>query len=71
MTVTMLQLVFAAAFFGIGRWGRRHAAELVPKSLSPEGQAKKEQSLRRGARSCQVIAVIFALLGVIGPLLPT
>ncbi|WP_131786044.1 hypothetical protein [Protofrankia symbiont of Coriaria ruscifolia] len=69
MTAAILQLVFAAAFFGIGRWGRRHAAELVPTSLSAEGQAKKERSLRRGAWSCQIIAVFFVLLGVVGPIL--
>ncbi|KLL11203.1 hypothetical protein FrCorBMG51_13200 [Protofrankia coriariae] len=66
-----MQFAFAAAFFAIGRWGQRHAPTLVPASLSPEGRAKRERSLRRGARSCKIIAVFFVVLGVVGPVLPS
>ncbi|WP_250291057.1 hypothetical protein [Frankia sp. CiP1_Cm_nod1] len=70
IAAVLVQLAFAAAFFAIGRWGQRNAAALVPASLSPEGRAKKERSLRRGARSCTIIAIVFVVLAVAGQVLP-
>ncbi|WP_043603387.1 MULTISPECIES: hypothetical protein [Protofrankia] len=66
----LAQFAFAAAFFAVGRWGQRNAPALVPVSLSPEGRAKRERSLRRGARSCKIISLLFVVLGVVGAVLP-
>ncbi|WP_207387470.1 hypothetical protein, partial [Protofrankia symbiont of Coriaria myrtifolia] len=71
MTDAMLaQFAFAAVFFVIGCWGRRHAADLVSRALSREARTAKEQSLRRGARYCQIVAALFILFGATGQTFP-
>ncbi len=66
----LAQFVFAAVFFVIGCWGRRHAADLVSRALSREARTAKEQSLRRGARYCQIVAALFILFGATGQTFP-
>lgn len=65
MITALVSFAFAVAFLSIGRWGRRNAAGLVPVTISPAAQQRKERSLRRGARSVTVLGGLFALLGVL------
>lgn len=62
--VVLLTLV-AAGFALLGSWGLRNAPDLVPANLSEERRTKDVRALRRGARSCQVAAGFFAILGVL------
>jgi uncharacterized iron-regulated membrane protein len=54
----------AAAFVALSRWGQRNLDQLVPAHYSPERRAKDERSIRRGARSCFAIGILFALFSV-------
>jgi hypothetical protein len=65
VTTALMSFVFAAAFLGIGRWGRRNAADLVPATFSSSTRQRKERSLRRGAWSVTVLGGLFVLLGVL------
>lgn len=49
----------------LGTWGSTRAADLVPSHLSAERRTRDERSLRRGARSCLVMAALFGLLAVL------
>jgi uncharacterized iron-regulated membrane protein len=61
----LLSAAVAAAFFGLSRWGRRHADELVPAHYSPERRAREERSLRRGAKSVLAIGILFAVFSLV------
>jgi hypothetical protein len=65
MTGAVISAIVAAAFIGLSRWGLRNVTELVPAHSSPERRAKDERSLRRGARSCFAVGVLFALFAVV------
>jgi hypothetical protein len=65
MTAAVIGLLFAAALFAIGRWGRRNAAGLVPTALSEAGQRSQERALRRGSVACQLAAGLFLAFGLI------
>ena len=58
-------LALAAAFIGLGRWGRRSAPTLVPTTYLPERRAKDVRSLRRGATSCLLAGAMFGVLGLV------
>lgn len=55
----------ALVCFALGYWGNSRARDLVSAHASPERRAREERSLRRGARSCYVMAGLFALLAVV------
>jgi hypothetical protein len=65
MTAAMTSCVFAAAFFALARWGMRNAPRLVPASSTQQRREKDERSLRRGARSCFAVGVLFTLFGLL------
>ncbi|MCW2789625.1 MAG: hypothetical protein JWQ91_1901 [Aeromicrobium sp.] len=74
MTAAALAGVAALGFMALGRWGLRNTASLVTVTASPERRERDERSLRRGARSCVALGVVFACLAVvvaIEPLLDT
>jgi hypothetical protein len=60
-----LTLAIGAAFIGVGRWGRRSAADLVPPSYSEHGRAAKERSLRRGATTCLLAGGLFCVFALV------
>jgi hypothetical protein len=68
MIAALFGFALAALFLGLGRWGRHNAADLVPTALSAYGRAKRERSLRRGARSCQLLGSLFAVFAVLAVL---
>ncbi|MCF7550722.1 hypothetical protein [Pseudonocardia sp. WMMC193] len=45
----------------IGTWGVRNAGALVPASLPEQTRHSRERTLRRGARTCQVVGPALAL----------
>jgi hypothetical protein len=49
----------------VGRWGLRSGGDLVAVTASAERRAREERSIRRGARSCLLLGVLFALLAVV------
>lgn len=55
----------ALVCFLLGRWGLRSAGDLVPATASPERRALEERRIRRGARSCFVLGVLFTLLAAV------
>jgi len=61
----IVSFVLAGVCFALGRWGARQADQLVPASVSMPRREKDERSLRRGAKSCLVMAGLFAVLGVV------
>lgn len=66
MVSLIVQLVLASTLLVIGYWGRRNHAELVPADLPEDDRARRGRILNRGARTCQVIGCLFAVLTVVG-----
>jgi len=65
MTSAVVFALVAVAIVSLSRWGQRNAEVLVPAHYSPDRRAKDLRSLRRGARSCFVIGILFALFSVL------
>jgi len=61
----LFSALVAFGFVSLSRWGKRHAGVLVPAHYSPDRMAKDERSIRRGANSCLVIGILFALFAVV------
>jgi len=55
----------AAVCFLLGRWGLRNTADLLAAGASPERRAREERNIRRGARSCYLLAGLFGLLAAL------
>ncbi|MET8249156.1 hypothetical protein ABZV31_35185 [Streptomyces sp. NPDC005202] len=64
----MVPLLMAGALVVLGRWGLRNAHQ-VPPWLSSRDRQRRSRTLRRGARTCYVVAVVFAVAGI-GTLVP-
>lgn len=60
----LAQSALALSLMGVGWWGRRHAAALVPGSLAAEARARRIGSVRRGALACLAFGALFALATV-------
>ncbi|HEV7977934.1 hypothetical protein [Amycolatopsis sp.] len=61
----VIAVVIAAALLGIGLWGRRRAADLVPAAVDPDTRVQRVRSLRRGATVCLAFAAVFVAGAVI------
>lgn len=55
-------LFMACVLFPLGVWGTAHADSLVVDAIQGEEREHRIVVLRRGARTCQVVAVVFAAL---------
>lgn len=68
MSVAVVNIVgsvlIGAVVVLVGSWGARHAAQLAPSTLPADERASREKTLRRGARFCQVVGVLFAVAGI-------
>ena len=53
----------ACVLFPLGVWGRLNAEDLVAPGVLGYDREHRVTVLRRGARACQVVAVIFLLAG--------
>lgn len=53
----------ACVCFPLGVWGRANAPTLVVSSILGEDRDHRITVLRRGALTCQVVAVVFAAAG--------
>jgi hypothetical protein len=53
----------ACVCFPLGVWGRSRAATLVLPSVLGEDREHRIAVLRRGALTCQVLGVVFAVAG--------
>lgn len=56
--------VFGIAMVALGRWGRRHAEDLVPAVVPELRRLKDLRTIRRGATSCVVFGA-FCLLNAV------
>ena len=56
-------LAVACVCFPLGIWGRSRADSLVLPSVLGEDREHRVTVLRRGALTCQVVAVVFAVAG--------
>lgn len=63
---TFISYAIAAALIGVGMWGRRNTADLVPPTLSAVGGAKRWRVLRRGTVSAIGGGVLIAVLATVG-----
>jgi len=54
-------LAVACVLFPLGVWGRAHADTLVVDAIQGEERELRIAVLRRGALTCQVLSVVFAL----------
>lgn len=52
-------LVVACVLFPLGVWGRARAHDLFVDALPSEEREHRVAVLRRGALTCQVVAVVF------------
>lgn len=68
MSPAVVSGLVAAICFLLGRWGLRNTADLVAAGASPERRAREERIIRRGARSCYVLAGLFGLLSALSAL---
>jgi hypothetical protein len=64
-TAIIIQLVFAAGVFALGRWGLRHAETLTPAELSEQDRQRRTQVARRGGIACQAAGVALALINLV------
>lgn len=64
----VVSLSIAAVLFLLGRWGYTNSERLAPHLLSDESRHHRTRILRRGAVTCQVVAVLFVAIAVIGAL---
>ena len=61
ITTVLVQLALAVALAALGWWGGRSAAAAIPVSLPPAQYHRKLRTIRRGVRSCYVVAAFLAL----------
>jgi hypothetical protein len=64
--LALFVVLLAVMMFGIGQWGRKGAASLVPPSLSADEREKRARVYKRGAVILQLTAVAFALVVCVG-----
>jgi hypothetical protein len=55
-------LAVACVLFPLGVWGRSQAESLVVDTVVGEERERRIVVLRRGALTCQVLAVVFTLV---------
>jgi hypothetical protein len=55
-------LAVACVLFPLGVWGRAQAGSLVVDTIQGEERERRIVVLRRGALTCQVLAVVFTLV---------
>ena len=65
MSAALISAALAALMLAIGRWGLRNTASLVPARAEGAIREREERSLRRGARLCIAMALLFASLAVL------
>lgn len=58
-------LVVACVLFPLGVWGRAQADDLVVDALPSDEREHRIAVLRRGALTCQVVAVVFGVGAVL------
>ncbi|KQY57222.1 MULTISPECIES: hypothetical protein [unclassified Nocardioides] len=65
MTPVLISALVAAGFVSLSLWGLRNVEELVPERPSMARRDKELRSLKRGARSCFLIGLLFATWAVV------
>jgi hypothetical protein len=65
VTGVLASTLVAAAFVSLALWGLRNLDDLVPARSSSDRREKDLRSLRRGARSCFAIGLLFAAWAVV------
>jgi hypothetical protein len=58
-------LAIAGVCFALGVWGRRSAETLALPSVLGENREHRIAVLRRGALTCQIVGVVFAVAGLL------
>lgn len=66
MFVLLLHLLLAAVLVLLGRWGRRHAHNLVWPGLPQGDRARRVAAVRRGGGLCYLVAAALTLVGMAG-----
>ncbi|NBH07481.1 hypothetical protein [Amycolatopsis sp. SID8362] len=65
MTTAIPFLVLALLLVALGRWGGRHAGQLVPAALPGAERERRTRVLRRGAVTAYVVAAVFVAMSVV------
>ncbi|WP_067430605.1 hypothetical protein [Nocardioides jensenii] len=65
MSAALVSALVAVAFVMLARWGQRNVETLVPAGVAPARRDKDARAIRRGARSCLVIGILFAAWSVV------
>lgn len=60
-----VSVVMGLVLLYLGRWGLARQGDLVAASLSVERRQKELRAIRRGARSCLVLGVVFVAFAVL------
>lgn len=60
----VINLVLGALLVVLGWWGVRNAATAAPAALPEHDRKRRARVVRRGAITCQVLAVVFLVVGV-------
>lgn len=61
----LIPLVLAIVLYVLGLWGRINAGDLPPLALPEEEREHRSRVLRRGAVTCQFVAVLLAVIAAI------
>lgn len=61
--IGLIFIAFACALFVLGSWGRAHSDSLVVDAIQGEERDRRIAVLRRGAMTCQVVALVFLAFG--------
>lgn len=64
MSAAVVSAALALLTLAVGRWGLRNAASLVPARPGSDHD-REVRALRRGARLCLAMAVLFTALAVL------
>jgi hypothetical protein len=64
--VLVVCLVFSVLMILFGRWGQKNAGTLLPANMVKENRTKKQQQVRRGGITWQIVGVIFAIISIVG-----
>lgn len=65
MSGAVVSALFGLALLVVGGWGLVHHESLVSGSLIERRRDREVRSLRRGARSCLVMGLLFAMLAIV------
>lgn len=57
----LTQSALALSLIGVGWWGWRRAAALVPASLEAVARDRRIAAVRRGSVACLMLGAVFAL----------